>query len=116
VLHRRPVDPGETLYTLDYYLRLAEQIVEAGAHVLAIKDMAGCCGPAAPPRHGAAQRFDLPVHVHTTTPPAVSWPPTPRPGTPEPRGRRAAAPLAGTTSQPPLSAIVAAAHTPSTPG
>ncbi len=34
-------DPAETLYTLDYYLRLAEQIVEAGAHVLAIKDMAG---------------------------------------------------------------------------
>src|SRR5699024_1188603 len=34
-------DPSETLYTLDYYLRLAEQIVEAGAHVLAIKDMAG---------------------------------------------------------------------------
>src|SRR6202167_4360492 len=34
-------DPGEGLYTLDYYLRLAERIVEAGAHVLAIKDMAG---------------------------------------------------------------------------
>jgi hypothetical protein len=34
-------DPAETLYTLDYYLRLAEQIVDAGAHVLAIKDMAG---------------------------------------------------------------------------
>ncbi len=35
------LDPGEKLYTLDYYLRLAEQIVDAGAHVLAIKDMAG---------------------------------------------------------------------------
>src|SRR3546814_6117861 len=34
------LDPGEELYTLDYYLRLAEQIVDAGAHVLAIKDMA----------------------------------------------------------------------------
>src|SRR5271167_2814540 len=34
-------DPGERLYTLDYYLKLAEQIVDAGAHVLAIKDMAG---------------------------------------------------------------------------
>ncbi|HCB05353.1 MAG TPA: pyruvate carboxylase, partial [Nocardioides bacterium] len=33
--------PDEHLYTLDYYLRLAEQIVDAGAHVLAIKDMAG---------------------------------------------------------------------------
>src|ERR1700712_301819 len=34
-------DPDERLYTLDYYLRLAERIVDAGAHVLAIKDMAG---------------------------------------------------------------------------
>ena len=34
-------DPDETLYTLDYYLELADRIVEAGAHVLAIKDMAG---------------------------------------------------------------------------
>jgi len=33
--------PNEKLYTLDYYLRLAERIVESGAHVLAIKDMAG---------------------------------------------------------------------------
>ncbi|MDO9496195.1 MAG: pyruvate carboxylase, partial [Nocardioides sp.] len=32
-------DPGERLYTLDYYLKLAERIVEAGAHVIAIKDM-----------------------------------------------------------------------------
>src|SRR5699024_9475635 len=30
------LDPSEELYTLDYYLRLAEQIVDAGAHVLAI--------------------------------------------------------------------------------
>jgi len=43
-------DPAERLYTLDYYLRLAEQIVEAGAHVLAVKDMAGLLrAPAAGP-------------------------------------------------------------------
>ena len=35
--------PAEDLYTLDYYLRLAEKMVNAGAHILAIKDMAGCC-------------------------------------------------------------------------
>ena len=40
-------DPGEKLYTLDYYLKLAEQIVDAGAHVLAIKDMAGLLRPQA---------------------------------------------------------------------
>ncbi len=30
------LDPDETLYTLDYYLKLAEQMVDAGAHILAI--------------------------------------------------------------------------------
>ncbi|MFX8785973.1 oxaloacetate decarboxylase subunit alpha, partial [Acinetobacter baumannii] len=35
------LDPAEDLYTLDYYLSLADEIVAAGAHVLAIKDMAG---------------------------------------------------------------------------
>lgn len=40
-------NPGENLYTLDYYLKLAEQIVDAGAHVLAIKDMAGLLRPPA---------------------------------------------------------------------
>ena len=40
-------DPAERLYTLDYYLRLAERIVDAGAHVLAIKDMAGLLRPPA---------------------------------------------------------------------
>src|SRR6202012_3877022 len=60
-------DPGEDLYTLDYYLNLAERIVDAGAHILAIKDMAGLLRPqAATQLVGALRsRFDLPVHVHT---------------------------------------------------
>ena len=109
-------DPGETLYTLDYYLTLAERIVEAGAHVLAIKDMAGLLRP-----HGATvlvgalrDRFDLPVHVHTHDTAGgqlatyvAAW----QAGASAVDG--AAAPLAGTTSQPALSSIVAAAaHTP----
>ncbi len=59
--------PDEKLYTLDYYLRLAEQIVDAGAHVLAIKDMAGLLrAPAARTLVTALrERFDLPVHLHT---------------------------------------------------
>ena len=59
--------PDERLYTLDYYLRLAEQIVDAGAHVLAIKDMAGLLrAPAARTLVTALrERFDLPVHLHT---------------------------------------------------
>ena len=52
------LDPREELYTLDYYLRLAEEIVGTGAHVLAIKDMAGLLrAPAATPRPGAAREL-----------------------------------------------------------
>ncbi|WP_425466981.1 pyruvate carboxylase [Propioniferax innocua] len=60
-------DPNEKLYTLDYYLRLAEQIVEAGAHIIAVKDMAGLLrAPAARTLVTALrERFDLPVHLHT---------------------------------------------------
>ena len=108
-------DPGENLYTLDYYLKLAEQIVNAGAHVLAIKDMAGLLKPPAATALISAlrSRFDLPVHVHTHDTPGgqlatylAAW----QSGANAIDG--AAAPLAGTTSQPALSAIVAAAaHT-----
>ena len=108
-------DPGERLYTLDYYLKLAEQIVDAGAHVLAIKDMAGLLRPPAAHRLVSAlrSRFDLPVHVHTHDTPGgqlasyvAAW----QAGADAVDG--AAAPLAGTTSQPALSSIVAAAaHT-----
>ena len=60
-------DPRERLYTLDYYLRLAEQLVETGVHVLAIKDMAGLLrAPAARTLVTALRReFELPVHLHT---------------------------------------------------
>ncbi|MDY6999545.1 MAG: pyruvate carboxylase, partial [Actinomycetota bacterium] len=108
-------DPGENLYTLDYYLKLAEQIVEAGAHVLAIKDMAGLLRPQAATMLVSAlrSRFDLPVHVHTHDTPGgqlatylAAW----QAGASAVDG--AAASLAGTTSQPALSSIVAAAaHT-----
>jgi pyruvate carboxylase len=108
-------DPGEQLYTLDYYLKLAEQIVAAGAHVLAIKDMAGLLRPQAAHKLVSAlrSRFDLPVHFHTHDTPggqlasyAAAW----HAGADAVDG--AAAPMAGTTSQPALSSIVAAAvHT-----
>ncbi|MBL8927976.1 MAG: pyruvate carboxylase [Pseudonocardia sp.] len=104
-------DPAERLYTLDYYLRLAERIVEAGAHVLAIKDMAGLLRPPAARTLVTAlrERFDLPVHLHThdtaggqlaTLIAAID------------AGvdavDAAVASMAGTTSQPSLSALVAA--------
>ena len=44
-----------------------QKIVDAGAHILAIKDMAGLLRPAAAARLVTAlrERFDLPVHLHT---------------------------------------------------
>jgi len=109
-------DPAESLYTLDYYLGLAERIVEAGAHVLAIKDMAGLLRAPAAARLVTAlrERFDLPVHLHThdtaggqlaTLTAAIA------------AGvdavDAATASMAGTTSQPPLSSLVAATdHSP----
>ncbi|MET4048439.1 MULTISPECIES: pyruvate carboxylase [unclassified Rhodococcus (in: high G+C Gram-positive bacteria)] len=108
-------NPNETLYTLDYYLKLAEQIVDAGAHVLAIKDMAGLLrAPAARTLVTALRsNFDLPVHVHTHDTPGgqlatylAAW----EAGADAVDG--ASASMAGATSQPALSAIVAAAaHT-----
>jgi pyruvate carboxylase len=61
------LDPAEDLYTLDYYLALAERIVESGAHILAIKDMAGLLRQEAATVLVTAlrERFDLPVHLHT---------------------------------------------------
>ncbi|MEN9957444.1 MAG: hypothetical protein RIR46_1052, partial [Actinomycetota bacterium] len=109
------LDPDEKLYTLDYYLGLAQQIVDAGAHIIAIKDMAGLLRPAAAERLVKAlrERFDLPVHLHThdtaggqlaTLMAAI--------GAGVDAVDVASAPMAGTTSQPSASALVAAlAHT-----
>ena len=105
------LDPAEKLYTLDYYLRLAEQIVESGAHILAIKDMAGLLRPAAAEKLVTAlrSRFDLPVHVHTHDTPGGQL------ATLLAASRAgadavdvASAPMAGTTSQPSASSLVAA--------
>src|SRR5689334_16098416 len=104
-------NPDEKLYTLDYYLRLAERIVDAGAHVLAIKDMAGLLrAPAARTLVSALrERFDLPVHLHTHDTPggqlatllaAIDA------GVDAVDAANAA--MSGTTSQPSLSSLVAA--------
>ena len=105
------LDPKETLYSLDYYLELAGKIVAAGAHILAIKDMAGLLRPEAARKLVTAlrERFDLPVHLHThdtaggqlaTLLAAIE------------AGVDAvdvaSAPMAGTTSQPSASSLIAA--------
>jgi pyruvate carboxylase len=104
-------NPNEELYTLDYYLRLAEELVEAGSHVLCIKDMAGLLrAPAAEKLVGSLRReFDLPVHLHTHDTAGgqlATYLAALKAGVDAVDG--AAAPLSGMTSQPSLAAIVAA--------
>ncbi|MFK7950534.1 MAG: pyruvate carboxylase [Saprospiraceae bacterium] len=54
-------------YNLDYYLELAKELEEAGAHMLAIKDMAGLLKPNAAAYLITALKkvTDLPIHLHT---------------------------------------------------
>ncbi|GJN91619.1 hypothetical protein Rhopal_004642-T1 [Rhodotorula paludigena] len=55
-------------YTLEYYLEFAQQLVDCGIHVLAIKDMAGLLKPeAATILIGALRKKfpDMPIHVHS---------------------------------------------------
>ncbi|TDD83099.1 pyruvate carboxylase [Saccharopolyspora karakumensis] len=104
-------NPDEKLYTLDYYLRLAEQIVEAGAHVLAIKDMAGLLRAPAAAKLVSALRneFGLPVHLHTHDTAGgqlATYMAAIQSGVDAVDA--ATASMAGTTSQPALSSLVAA--------
>jgi pyruvate carboxylase len=104
-------DPAERLYTVDYYLKLAEQIVRAGAQVLCVKDMAGLLRAPAAHRLVTALRreFDLPVHLHTHDTAGgqlATYLAAIQAGVDAVDG--ASASMAGTTSQPSLSSIVAA--------
>nr|XP_020669454.1 pyruvate carboxylase, mitochondrial [Pogona vitticeps] len=61
-------DPKRTKYTLDYYVKLAEELVKAGTHILAIKDMAGVLKPQASTLLVKALREhfpSVPLHIHT---------------------------------------------------
>ena len=98
-------------YTLDYYLKLADDLVGAGAHCLAVKDMAGLLKPAAATQLVSALRTahpTIPIHVHTHD--------TAGTGVATVLAAAAAGAdvvdgavdsMAGTTSQPSLGAIVA---------
>ena len=61
-------DPSKGKYNLEYYLKLADELVKMGVHSLAIKDMAGLLTPAASKMLVGAlrkQHPDVPIHVHT---------------------------------------------------
>ncbi|OAB80504.1 pyruvate carboxylase [Cochleicola gelatinilyticus] len=61
------LDPNETKYTLKYYTQLAKDLENAGAHMIAIKDMAGLLKPYAATELVSALKdtLTIPVHLHT---------------------------------------------------
>ncbi|ATU44978.1 pyruvate carboxylase [Acinetobacter junii] len=54
-------------YNLNYYVDMAKQLQKAGANILAIKDMAGICKPAAAKEliKALKEETGLPIHFHT---------------------------------------------------
>ena len=60
-------DSNEEKYVLKYYVELAKELEKMGAHILAIKDMAGLCHPAAAQKLVKTLRneISIPVHFHT---------------------------------------------------
>ncbi|MDX8441188.1 pyruvate carboxylase [Mesorhizobium australafricanum] len=61
------LDPARAKYDLNYYVGLAKELEAAGAHIIAVKDMAGLLKPAAARALFKALReaTDLPIHFHT---------------------------------------------------
>ena len=61
------LDPHETKYTLDYYVKKAKELEALGIHTFAIKDMAGLLKPYAARELITALKSELkiPVHLHT---------------------------------------------------
>ena len=66
----------EKIYTLKYYKELARTIDAAGAHIIAIKDMAGLLKPghARPLVAAIREVSDKPIHFHTHSTSGVSLP------------------------------------------
>ena len=61
------LDAKRDKFTLKYYVKMARELERMGAHVLAIKDMAGLCRPYAAQKLVKAlkEEVGLPIHFHT---------------------------------------------------
>jgi len=105
------LDPRRDKYSLQYYLKMAKELERMGAHMLAIKDMAGLCKPYAAEKLVSAlrQEIGIPIHFHTHDTSginAASVLKAAEAGVDAADG--AVASMSGTTSQPNLNSIVAA--------
>ncbi len=61
------LDRSRGTYNLDYYVKMARELTQAGVHVIALKDMAGLLKPSAASILVPAlkQETGLPLHLHT---------------------------------------------------
>ncbi len=110
------LDPARSKYSLKYYVGLAKELEKMGAHILAIKDMAGLCRPYAASALVKALKdaIGIPVHFHTHDTSGINASSVLRASD---AGcdvvDLAIASMSGSTSQPNLNSIVAALeHTP----
>src|SRR5437762_3851353 len=114
------LNPDRPKYNLQYYVDLARELEGMGAHILAIKDMAGLCKPLAAEKliKTLKQEVGIPIHFHTHDMSGVQ-------GASILKGTEqgldiadaALAPMSGMTSQPNLNSIVEALrHSPRATG
>lgn len=61
------LDEKKTKYNLDYYVKMAKEIEETGAHILAIKDMSALLKPAAAYKliSTLKEEVNIPIRLHT---------------------------------------------------
>jgi pyruvate carboxylase len=110
------LDPARSKYSLKYYVRMAKELEKMGAHILAIKDMAGLLRPYAAEVLVRALRDEvgIPVHFHTHDTSGINAASVLKAADAGVNAADAAlSSMSGQTSQPNLNSIVAAlANTP----
>lgn len=105
------LDPQREKYDLEYYVKMAKELENMGAHILAIKDMAGLCKPYAAEKlvRTLRQEVGIPIHFHTHDTGGVQAASLVKAAEAGVNVVDAAfAPLSGGTSQPNLNTIVEA--------
>lgn len=109
------LDPKRDKYPLQYYVAMALELKKQGAHILAIKDMAGLCKPYAAEKLVKALREEvgLPIHLHTHDTSGINASTILKASEAGVNVADAAvASMSGTTSQPNMNSVAAAlAHT-----
>ncbi len=110
------LDERRDKFSLSYYVKMAKELERMGAHVIAIKDMAGLCRPAAAHKlvKTLKDEVGLPIHFHTHDTSGINAASVLRAAD---AGvdvvDLAIASMSGSTSQPNLNSVVAALqHTP----